>query len=363
MTAKQALNEIMEYTYGMLTSEKAGLQHKIQSMLDDLEQTQPQESRCVDCSHYGKLSLDCGRCDDDCSMFEPQDGDLISRQAVLDCLKATKLKKFDWILEARERIKELLSVSQPNEDTLYFEYMRGYDKGKASVSQPQYGDLISRQSLLDDLYKRAYTEFTHRDFVALVSYQDTVKQEFKQEFKQDLNNGDRAVSLNAALKCLEFKGDYATLNTLYEKMIRLPSIDLSKWAEEHGYVIIDEDVWKDAKKELSNHKFLNVDNPYKKGWNDAISALIENPSVSQNSDVVWRGNNYNTITVSQAESDDLQKAIKVLEQTQPQNVDTEIIKTILDTGEYNFIKEKLTKDEIWKIALLINLCMDGGDPE
>ena len=33
---------------------------------------EPQKKQCADCKHYGKLSLDCGRCDDDCSMFEPQ---------------------------------------------------------------------------------------------------------------------------------------------------------------------------------------------------------------------------------------------------------------------------------------------------
>ncbi len=33
-----------------------------------------EEKRCEDCNHSGKLSLDCGRCDDDCSMFEPKKG-------------------------------------------------------------------------------------------------------------------------------------------------------------------------------------------------------------------------------------------------------------------------------------------------
>ena len=37
--------------------------------------------------------------------------DAISRKAVLDCLTATKLKKFDFILQAREEIKNLPSVS------------------------------------------------------------------------------------------------------------------------------------------------------------------------------------------------------------------------------------------------------------
>lgn len=45
---------------------------------------------------------------------EPCD-DCISRQAVLDCLTATKLKKFDFVLHAREEIKKLPPVtSQQN---------------------------------------------------------------------------------------------------------------------------------------------------------------------------------------------------------------------------------------------------------
>lgn len=31
-----------------------------------------EQEPCEDCNHYGKFSLDCGRCDD-CSMFEPQE--------------------------------------------------------------------------------------------------------------------------------------------------------------------------------------------------------------------------------------------------------------------------------------------------
>lgn len=38
---QDALEELMEYTYGMLTTEKFGLQHKIKSMMD-AEQTEPQ---------------------------------------------------------------------------------------------------------------------------------------------------------------------------------------------------------------------------------------------------------------------------------------------------------------------------------
>ena len=36
---------------------------------------EPQEKQCANCNHYGKLSLDCARCDDDCSMFEPQESE------------------------------------------------------------------------------------------------------------------------------------------------------------------------------------------------------------------------------------------------------------------------------------------------
>ena len=45
-------------------------------LLGEIE-IEPQEKRCADCNHYGKLSLDCGRCDDDCSMFEPQEGEKV----------------------------------------------------------------------------------------------------------------------------------------------------------------------------------------------------------------------------------------------------------------------------------------------
>lgn len=37
--------------------------------------------------------------------------DAISRQAVLDCLTATGLKKFDFILDARDKIKNLPPVT------------------------------------------------------------------------------------------------------------------------------------------------------------------------------------------------------------------------------------------------------------
>ena len=66
-------------------------------------------SRLKNLVHKGVLSQK----DLDRIVIVPVDGngDLISRQAAIDCLTATKLKKFDFILQAREEIKNLPSVS------------------------------------------------------------------------------------------------------------------------------------------------------------------------------------------------------------------------------------------------------------
>lgn len=54
---RDALNELMEYTYGMLTAEKVGLQHKIKSMIDtaDTPQTDSEITR-------NSLRTDCTGC-------------------------------------------------------------------------------------------------------------------------------------------------------------------------------------------------------------------------------------------------------------------------------------------------------------
>ncbi len=46
--------------------------------------------------------------------------DAISRQAVLDCLTASSLKKFDFILDARDKIKNLPSVNPQEPKTEQF---------------------------------------------------------------------------------------------------------------------------------------------------------------------------------------------------------------------------------------------------
>ena len=45
-----------------------------QSMLYDLPSVTPKqrEKSCESCKHYGVLSLDCSRCDDECNQYEPK---------------------------------------------------------------------------------------------------------------------------------------------------------------------------------------------------------------------------------------------------------------------------------------------------
>ena len=69
--------------------------------------------------------------------------------------------------QARKILSEYLDLDK-EEHSEFLEAIR-------TLIQPQAdGEYISRQALLDDLYKRDYTKFTHRDFVALVQYQDIV---------------------------------------------------------------------------------------------------------------------------------------------------------------------------------------------
>lgn len=66
--------------------------------------------------------------------------DAISRQNALDCLTATGLKKFDFILDARDKIKNLPSVTpqytdaeiQKMQELEQAEIEKAYELGKAS---------------------------------------------------------------------------------------------------------------------------------------------------------------------------------------------------------------------------------------
>ena len=70
--------ELWELNYGAFSEiacrklEKLGI---VKSNNGYWELVEPQEKRCEDCKHYGKIILDCGRCDDDCSMFDPQESE------------------------------------------------------------------------------------------------------------------------------------------------------------------------------------------------------------------------------------------------------------------------------------------------
>ncbi len=42
------------------------------SSIKDLPSVQPKQRNCDTCKHYGALSLECGRCNDECSQYEPK---------------------------------------------------------------------------------------------------------------------------------------------------------------------------------------------------------------------------------------------------------------------------------------------------
>jgi len=54
---------------------KDGLEEALEIIDKYKEEIESQEKRCTDCKHYGKFSLDCSRCDDNCSMYEPQESE------------------------------------------------------------------------------------------------------------------------------------------------------------------------------------------------------------------------------------------------------------------------------------------------
>ena len=66
---RDALNELMEYTYGMLTAEKFGLQHKIKSIMDtadtpqtDLVQDSPSLVKDLVEDEFNPYDEECLRC-------------------------------------------------------------------------------------------------------------------------------------------------------------------------------------------------------------------------------------------------------------------------------------------------------------
>lgn len=84
--------------------------------------------------------------------------------------------------EEKQKAIDTLKISVPIHaltEEKFNDYIQTLNKIMDWLEQEPCEDAISRQELLEDLYKRDYTKFTHRDFVALVQYQDTVQQEPK----------------------------------------------------------------------------------------------------------------------------------------------------------------------------------------
>ena len=82
---RDALNEIMEYTYGMLTAEKFGLQHKIKSMMSttDTPQTDRMTEEEID-TMLAKVLVGQTDCDDRYAV-RTDSGEVVAYACPLGC--------------------------------------------------------------------------------------------------------------------------------------------------------------------------------------------------------------------------------------------------------------------------------------
>lgn len=166
-----ALNRVMEYTYGMLTAEKAGLQHLIKSMLDDLPSVNPQKPICP------SAGVDC----EDCPAYE----DAISRKAVFEQIGG-------WIASGEyeftnatdylsKRIKAIPPVSSSEKSKSEWEHdheiLKAYSDGASAVLESikylieQYEHIL--MLLEDDMKDGSATIVTKTKYAV---YTEVVKQ-------------------------------------------------------------------------------------------------------------------------------------------------------------------------------------------
>ena len=103
--------------------------------------------------------------------LEQEPCDAVSREAVLNTLE-----NMDKALDTQRTVKsykELLVECMKALPSVHPECTEDYCP--AAFKPVEGEECVSRKVLLDDLYSRDYTKFTHRDFVALVQYQDIVQ--------------------------------------------------------------------------------------------------------------------------------------------------------------------------------------------
>ena len=117
----------------------------------------------------------------------------MTREEAIEFLQTdiSRLGKSKWENFHKEALEMAIDALQqePCEDMSYELWKESYEVLKERMDRLTLcGDAISRKALLDDLYGRDYTKFTHRDFVALVQYQDTVQP------KQIVINGDMSAN-------------------------------------------------------------------------------------------------------------------------------------------------------------------------
>ena len=70
ISREKTLDKFCDYVLGGMSMNDFDALYEI---VEKMPPKTPTEWRCDDCKHYGELSLDCSRCDDDCSMFELQE--------------------------------------------------------------------------------------------------------------------------------------------------------------------------------------------------------------------------------------------------------------------------------------------------
>ena len=88
--------------------------------------------------------------------------------------KTEIMQIYGLLSEEKKKALDVAFKAMEQADNIPVMYYPQVDGITPTVVAQADGKYISRKALLDDLYKRDYTKFTHRDFVALVQYQDIV---------------------------------------------------------------------------------------------------------------------------------------------------------------------------------------------
>ena len=168
--------------------------------------------------------------------------------------------------EARERLDIIITKHEIDDENVTITNERDYEAMRVAIKaleQQTCEDAISREALLEDLYKRDYTKFTHRDFVALVQYQDTVQPKHgdvisRNLITQTLNKMDRYVAEELTLCDTDKKfpkNEVFIVDDVYEQIVeQLPSVNPQP---KTGWIPVSEKLPEDIKPVIVTWK--NID--------------------------------------------------------------------------------------------------------